>query len=439
MITPYATPGTEGGAALYVGDAFRDVLPHLPENSVDAVVTDPPYELTANKRGGTGMASVNLGNPYGRARVGAGVGSGGFMGLGWDATGVAFDPETWRQVLRVMKPGAFLLAFGGTRTYHRMTCAVEDAGFEIRDQLQWIYGSGFPKSLDVSKAVDRHLGVQRERVAPRSVIGHQRSIGNHRPYMDDPDHKTDSDTPASPEGVLWRGWGTALKPANEPICLARKPLSGTVAANVLQHGTGALNIDACRLGGSAKKWETPRGGIWTTDTEATAALADNPLGRWPANVLLDEAAAASLDEQSGTLTSGNGAVKRASAAGTSGNALGVESRPEGTPMVCYGDSGGASRFFYTAKPSKAERSAGGAVHNTHATVKPLDLMGYLIRLVTPPGGLVLDPFMGSGTTGIAARRGGWRFIGIDLLEEHVRIAADRIWRDDSVAVVGLDL
>jgi hypothetical protein len=451
-MNPYASLGRDGdNAVLYLG-RMQDALPHLPENSVDAVVTDPPYELA-------------------------------FMGKAWDASGVAFDPETWRHVLRVLKPGGHLLVFGGTRTYHRMACAIEDAGFEVRDQMQflfdadplfralwesldewqrdvllrlldvmgfggqllWLYGSGFPKSLDVSKAIDKAAGVERERV-PYSGKGIAPGHGNYGGSgLVVGEGSRAVNNPVTEAAQQWQGWGTALKPANEPICLARKPLVGTVAANVLEYGAGALNIDACRIDAFGRPHlvadpkASANGAVYAGRQKpgsgfdgGSKAEGTTDLGRWPANVLLDETAAAMLDEQSGTTTSGRPVGQRGSG-GILSSGNGVPCGPQ------YGDTGGASRFFYTAKPSKAERNAGGAVQNTHATVKPVDLMAYLIRLITPPGGTVLDPFMGSGTTAMAALQGGWRFIGVELLEEHAAIAAARLWQENSVAYVGLGL
>lgn len=386
-----------GRAEIHRGDC-REVLASLPEASVDAVVCDPPYEL-------------------------------GFMGEAWDRSGVAFDPETWRAVLRVLKPGGHLLAFGGTRTYHRMACAIEDAGFEIRDQLQWLYGSGFPKSLDVSKALDKAAGAERE------VIGHNpKWNAGPRAMMPGGGGRAAVPAytaPATDDARQWEGWGTALKPANEPICLARKPLVGTVAENVLEHGTGALNIDGCRIGSdrvrtrgrsdARHKASNSLGAAWSGVVDEAPRE-----GRWPANVLLDEEAAALLDRQTGTLTSGTmrAGTQRKASRGRGG--YGGNFPDEATAADTYGDSGGASRFFYTAKASRSERTAGGQVENTHATVKPLDLMAYLVRLVTPPGGVVLDPFVGSGTTAVAALDGGWRFVGVEMDPHHFEIARTRI-------------
>jgi DNA modification methylase len=428
---------------LHHGDN-REVLRTMPDNSVDSIVTDPPYEL-------------------------------GFMGKKWDSTGIAYDQTLWAECLRVLKPGGHLIAFGGTRTYHRMTVAIEDAGFEIRDCIQWIYGSGFPKSLDVSKAIDKQNGdsqlerrlrftawvrstgltsSQIDKATGTNMGGHYTTQASQPAIMtrqhldavrhligDVPDwveaevirqeseawkarevvgsetkarstagnsalptlganvvYKTWSiTTPHLPEAQQWHGFGTALKPANEPAVLARKPLSGTVADNVMTWGCGALNIDGCRVGDAG--------------------------GRWPANVILDEEAAQMLDAQSGH---------------------------------------GASRFFYVAKASRAEREAGmdgmevqiksngnkwtdqdyrtGRIAertNHHPTVKPIALMRYLIRLVTPPGGTVLDPFMGSGSTGCAAMLEGVDFVGIELSAEYLEIAERRIAHHRNANPMGL--
>ncbi|WP_419900616.1 DNA-methyltransferase [Roseomonas sp. USHLN139] len=343
----------------------------LAGEQVDAVITDPPYHLTSvvKRFGKEGAAPAKHGTDGLFARQ-----SRGFMGKEWDGGDIAFQPETWRLAFDLLKPGGHLLAFGGSRTYHRMAVAIEDAGFELRDTVMWLYGTGFPKSHDVSKGIDKMLGAEREKVAPKSVIGHQRNIGNVRPYMLDPNHMTVSDEPASPEAAQWQGWGTALKPAFEPIIVARKPLAGTVAANVLAHGTGALNIDACRVQGEDNpvKWDKPRGGIWTTDSAATGTLVENPAGRWPANVIHD-----------------------------------------GSEQVEAAFPGEAARFFYSAKASKADRA-----DSKHPTVKPLALMRYLCRLVTPPGGTVLDPFSGSGTTLQAAMECGFNAIAIEREPEY---------------------
>lgn len=406
------------------GDCIEQMR-NLDSKSIDAIVCDPPYEL-------------------------------GFMGKGWDRAGVAFEPATWLAAWRVLKPGGHLLAFGGTRTFHRLTVAIEDAGFEVRDCLAWLYGSGFPKSLDVSKAIDKASGEWRGRAGDR-ISGNAAMSGANL-------ERTPKGSAATLAGATWEGWGTALKPAWEPIILARKPLAGTVAATVLAYGTGALNIDASRIGfdGEDSPTATLRSYGYTpnperaSESEARGALRDrsdpvakakpNPadtLGRWPANVVLDEAAAELLDEQSGVSVSRAGAPR----AGQSGDGWGMTATG-----AEYVDQGGASRFFYTAKTSTRERNVGlghlpsrppgglegrhnGSLgstvmsRNTHPTVKPVELMQWLCRLVTPKGGLILDPFTGSGSTGIAALREGFNFLGIEREPEYVTIARARIVGD----------
>ncbi len=359
------------GIMIYHGDC-REVLPEL--GAVDAVVTDPPYGLS-------------------------------FMGKGWDrgVPGVEF----WTAILAAMKPGAHLLAFGGTRTWHRLCCAIEDAGFEIRDCLMWLYGSGFPKSLDVGKAIDRAAGAEREVVQtiPDRWAGKgnvlQRSTQTERAEV----HITTAATAAAKQ---WDGWGTALKPAWEPIILARKPLVGTVAANVQKHGTGGLNIDGCRVGHDEECRILPDqhgnkpGNFYGQGGRHGETLELKPAGRWPANVIHD----GSEEVLAGFPEAGGGFGKR----GESPH-WGPASRGGGTmETVGYGDNGSAARFFYTAKASKADRGHG----NTHPTVKPLALMRYLCRLITPAGGTVLDPFCGSGTTLLAAQAEFCKAIGIEI-------------------------
>jgi DNA modification methylase len=569
------------GAELHLGDC-RDVLRTLPDNSVDSIVTDPPYEL-------------------------------GFMNKRWDSTGIAYDVNVWRECLRVLKPGGHLLAFGGSRTYHRLACAVEDAGFEIRDQIMWVYGSGFPKSLDVSKAIDKAAGAERKVVGRnphyspgRKEFGVMQSVGdtrnNDRPCFNEPDapeRAASVTAPATPDALRWQGWGTALKPAHEPLVLARKPLIGTVAANVLKWGCGALNIDGCRVDHDEPMKTTVRsaprysgrtmangivGGIQSTVASAA------PLGRWPANVIHDGS-----DEVVAEFAKAGNAGALAPVRGTepsqpAKNVYGEYGRHVGT---FYGDSGSAARFFYCAKASKRDRDEGledglewldsielvdydGSIYslsevllwesrdqspstalngeallvrgtsgdttpersgngsctisygkplmaqsltgirfttstgtrktiasktlnslpvsntsdcteaaietlmacglspvesvacislwrlittsagmayrpgaksvakptplqisgsgalrqrlarNIHSTVKPTALMRYLCRLVTPPGGVILDLFMGSGSTGKAAVLEGFGFVGIEKEAEYLAIAERRI-------------
>ena len=379
-----------------------DGMKLLDDNSVDSIVTDPPYEL-------------------------------GFMGKKWDSTGIAYNVELWKECLRVLKPGGHLLAFGGTRTYHRMACAIEDAGFEIRDCIQWIYGSGFPKSMDISKAIDKKLGAEREVISERVVKdirnGHGRKYGSALFAGEDTPKMTYQITaPATPEAKQWEGWGTALKPANEPIVLARKPLSEkTVAENVLKWGTGGLNIDGCRIGTEVlyNNYCKPKQG-YMSDSEGSSGGAFSKegvniaQGRFPANVILDEEAGALLDKQSGISRSSDKPRHNNNADNHDNyNCFGKYGNITTTG---YSDIGGASRFFYCAKASRKERGEG----NNHPTVKPIKLMEYLITLITPPNGIVLDPFFGSGTTGVAAVNLGFHYIGFELDKTYCDIAAKRI-------------
>lgn len=366
-------------ARLLLGDC-RDSMRAMDAESIDAIVSDPPYGLS-------------------------------FMGKGWDH-GVPGE-DFWIEALRVAKPGAHLLAFGGTRTFHRLVVAIEDAGWEIRDCLMWVYGSGFPKSLDVSKAIDKAAGAEREVIGkdPSKWRDASKYVGDKYSNMRQSDYETKASitAPATPDAKAWQGWGTALKPAYEPIIMARKPLIGTVAANVLMHGTGAINVDGCRVAGALEgdpnRFAKTNGGSFNAFTNAPVVRAE---GRWPANVLHDGS-----DEVTGLM-------------------------PD------------AARFFYCAKASKADRDEGcdgleakkrtdgrESEHHTghlrtnersnhHPTVKPTDLMRYLCRLVTPSGGTVLDPFMGSGSTGKAATLEGFRFVGCELQPEYMAIAEARI-------------
>lgn len=415
-----------------------DLLPTLEENSIDSIVTDPPYEL-------------------------------GFMGKKWDSTGIAYNCDLWRECLRVLKPGGHLLSFGGTRTWHRIAVAIEDAGFEVRDSIAWMYGSGFPKSLDISKAIDKKAGAEREKIRidatevrnPKAIGGGINGMeGGTRPWIEKAlevgYHEKDSDIPATPEAQQWEGWGTALKPAFEPIIVARKPLIGTVAENILTYGTGGLNIDGSRVG-TETRFNSHAGNKntgFTADDDRTdagkgmfAGKSDGGSevqGRWPANVILDEYTAGLLDEQSGTTKSSTGSTHPNTSNGYHGNLYGEPDKVHG-----YGDTGGASRFFYVAKASKRDRNEGleelAATYenrgngfsdsisdtkqprqNFHPTVKPTELMRYLVKLVTPPNGLVLDPFTGSGSTGKAALLEGFSFLGMEMTEDYIPIIEGRL-------------
>jgi len=398
-MTPYYAVAN---VTLYHGDALA-VLAEMPTASVDAVCTDPPYEL-------------------------------GFMGRAWDGSGIAYNVALWKHCARVLKPGGHLLAFGGTRTWHRLTCAVEDAGFEIRDTISWLYGSGFPKSLDVSKAIDKAAGAERE-VVGKYVMPADSGAGNAGKVIRSVTAEsmfgitagrngTDITAPATDDARRWAGWGTALKPAHEPIVVARKPLAGTVAQNVLAHGTGGLNVDGCRVEGvpdSPGTTPTTANGNGVTHGSMTRAAYTTPAGRWPSNVVLDEAMAAELDRQSGVLTS------REAIATNPGGVAGYNG-VGGTSLIGYGDTGGASRFFpvfrYEPKAPTHERPRDGAA--AHPTVKPLDLMRWLVRLVTPPGGVVLDPFAGSGTTAEACVIEGFRCIAVEREADYLPLIVTRL-------------
>lgn len=355
---------------LYHGDCL-DLLPTLETQSVDAIICDPPYGLS-------------------------------FMGKRWDYN--VPSVAMWEECLRVLKPGGHLLSFGGSRTYHRMVVNVEDAGFEIRDCLQWIFGSGFPKSHDVSKAIDKMAGAEREDyVKPQNI------------------------TEAAKQ---WDGWGTALKPAHEPIVLARKPITGTIAANVLEWGTGGINIDDCRVpitdGAKMARNNRPGDNGWKNSSggQNSAALNGEPAGRWPANVIHDGS-----EDVVGLFPVTDGG--KFTIGGTPRKVDGficIGSPNRTNAIMNYGDTGSAARFFYSAKASKSERTCGGKVGNNHPTVKPLALMQYLCRLITPPGGVVLDPFMGSGSTGIAAIECGYKFIGVEMDDHYFDVANERIER-----------
>jgi DNA modification methylase len=538
---------------IITGDCVQRMR-ELPDASIDACVCDPPYALGFMGRewdrfGDTGRGArarterADEVTPNGQGHT---TSAGPYLAAGVDSlrsAGPTYQHwcEAWaREALRVLKPGGHLLAFGGTRTSHRLAAGIEDAGFEIRDTIAWMYGSGFPKSLDVAKAVDkmdaaaerderakRSQAWLRQHVTPKQVnkatstdMGHHLTTHPTQPFVPTPamldqlrlllppvpewleqlvrDRAVESqnmaarevvgerngstmpgfakiangeptswsETPHTPEAQAWEGWGTALKPAHEPIVVARKPLASTVAANVLAHGTGALNIDGCRIEGDVPSVPQPTFGVradGVTDFgagEGRNGEMSSAAGRWPANVVLDEEAARLLDEQTGELppTMKPQLLRRGATSGTSigGNEAYDTAAPH-EAMAGYGDSGGASRFFYVAKASTAERNAGldgfvereqpaawgdlGPVEgnprkvatghvqrtrNVHPTVKPIELMRWLVRLVTPPGGTVLDPFLGSGTTGCAAVLEGVEFVGIEREAEYVPIADARI-------------
>lgn len=383
-----------GGITIYHGDC-REILPQV--GPFETCITDPPYGLE-------------------------------FMGKDWDrgVPGVEF----WRLILGALKPGAFLLSFGGTRTWHRLACAIEDAGFEIRDTLMWLYGSGFPKSLDISKAIDKAAGAEREITGTRaSYRPKANEMRDPNGFQDRSDGKVTA--PSTNAAKLWNGWGTALKPSWEPIILAMKPVDGTFAGNALKHGVAGLNVDGARIAGPKGDghWSGEDGSDKTSkpgyDGGFSTGGEQHPAGRFPANLILDEEAARMLDEQSGERPT---CKPSQIGMGREGNhSKGIYGAKGSKITTAYGDFGGASRFFYTAKASGSERNDGYDVKNVHPTVKPLELMRYLFLLTaTPTGGTVLDPFMGSGTTLRAAKDMGRRAIGIEIEEKYCEIAVRRL-------------
>jgi len=414
----------------YLGNCL-DILPKIPDNSVDSIVTDPPYEL-------------------------------GFMGKSWDNSGIAYSVPMWKECLRVLKPGGHLLSFSGTRTYHRMAVAIEDAGFEIRDMIEWVYGSGFPKSLNIGKAVDKLQGNEREVLGEKPTL-HYGSDENVQKYG----FATQGNIEITKGTSEWEGWGTALKPAHEPICMARKPLAeSTVAENVLKYGTGGINIDESRveskprLTGTLNKGDEIKAeptsfkgsGTRKLQTNYDEKMAENNLGRFPANLILEdceEVRECFPETKSGSI--------KPHIQNTNKELVQFNASKEITSSFS-GDSGNASRFFksilYYPKASKSERNKGmddleakpmykadgsgqsleifGSTDggrenrkNNHPTVKPIALMSYLIKMITPKGGIVLEPFAGSGSTLVAARDNGFKYIGIEMTEEYLPIIQAR--------------
>ena len=385
---------------IYNDDCLKK-LDELDEDSIDCIVTDPPYEIN-------------------------------FMGKGWDSAGVSFNKTTWKKCLKVLKPGGYLLAFGGSRTYHRIACAVEDAGFELRDTIMWIYGSGMPKALNIGLAVDKKLGKESK------VIGTGKS-GDSKTHLRTLHSETkDGKSVFGGEYQIkeatneWNGWRSALKPAFEPIIVARKPLNGSLVDNVMKYGVGGLNIDECRVETGdiiaknvAFKEEKQSNG-WGTKKCITEPSTQ---GRFPANVILTYGKDDSEEVCGGfPVTKGGGKTKEK---GDFGYCFG--GKRDSKPMADgYDDSGSAARYFYSAKASSKDRNEGLEEPNTHTTVKPTSLMQYLVRLVAPKGATILDPFMGSGSTGKAVayenkeRGADYKFVGIEKETEYCEIAKKRI-------------
>ena len=448
---------------LHLGDCM-DVMRTMPDNSVDAIVTDPPYGLSFMNKGWDSFGSdtkqpgdehyVTPDNPYGRSKARYGYGS--KVQKSMVAFQAAMTP-VFKEALRVAKPGAHLLCFGGTRTFHRMACAIEDAGWEIRDCVMWTYGSGFPKSMDVAKAIDKAAGAKREVIGKRPEHVISKKWRETEGCSDLPTSMLDITEPATDEAKQWDGWGTCLKPAWEPIIVARKPLDGTVAHNVLTWGVGALNIDACRVGDEII---TTQGGDKFPKLYGTfnTAKKSQHVGRFPANLVHDGSQMV-LDlfpnskGQQGDVTgdepshpadgvcygdyNGRHSFTKRGDSGSAARFFNALRDGEESAERTYADNGAtnfaakpgkrreptsADRFFYCAKASKKDRGEG----NVHPTVKPTALMEWLVKLVTPENGTVLDPFMGSGTTGVACANLNRRFVGIEREWQYMEIAGPRI-------------
>lgn len=443
---------------ILAGDCI-ETMKALEANSVDAIVTDPPYGISFMGKAWDGKDIEALAKRKQRKETQRPDGVKRHDGVAFAAGTYDLSPkglnsfQVWtkewaEQALRVLKPGGHLLSFSSARTYHRMASGIEDAGFEIRDQIMWLYGSGFPKNLNVSKAIDAAAGIERPpltETVPADLLDEEREIEMVDERMNEPSGIVDAGQgertpvtrrltgPGSPDAERWDGWGTALKPAHEPIVLARKPLSGTVVENVLKHGVGAINVDGCRVGdaGGVRKVKddlfgddarNPAGGQLGIGYGCNGKLEDIGMGRWPANVVHDgspEVVSQFPDVETAR-------VEKPSDCATDGMTSFAAMRGS-RPARGYDGSGPAARFFYCAKTSNLDRDQGMAENrNNHPTVKPTALMRYLVRLITPPGGVVLDPFMGSGSTGKACILEGAEFIGIEREAEYLAIAAARI-------------
>ncbi len=416
----------EQNYTLYQGK-MQEVLDNLEECSIDSIVCDPPYELN-------------------------------FIGKGWDNQGIAFQPDTWKHCFRVLKEGGYLLAFGGSRTFHRIACAIEDAGFEIRDTIMWLYGSGFPKSMNLGLKMDKKQGFpdRGHRIATASRFHPDGTFEPNGEVLPPYEAKTEL-------GKQWQGWGTCLKPAFEPIIVARKPFKGSLVDNVIENGVGGINIDECRVAFNGDKWQTQKSGKTsrayqseeTTTAECICVANDN--GRFPANVILtyDET---DFDEVCGGFPDTKSNIEIPNQKHTfKGNKDAFQYGYKMRYGSGFNDEGNASRYFYCAKASKKDRDEGLELFedvkkpeyclqyhegkqrnedvfrkNIHPTVKPIELMQYLVRLVTPKNATILDCFMGSGSTGKAVmfenreRNANYHFIGIEMTEEYLPICKARI-------------
>ena len=412
----------DGRIVLYQGNCL-DVLAKLPENSIDSACIDPPYHLTSivKRFGKPGSAPVKTkivdgqgGSPYARTAH-------GFMGKQWDGGDIAFQVETWQQVYRVLKPGAHAIMFGGTRTFHRLVCAIEDAGFDVREMLTWVTGQNFPKSINVSRVIDKRQGLEGDVVRSRKT-----SLRDVGPVGFNRDSETyDVRAAVSDEAKHWEGWGTALKNSMEPICLVRKPLAeNTIVDNVLEWGTGAINIDGCRVGTESVEIHGYKGNSFSQsykekDTAPELDAYKTVVGRWPPNVLLDT----SEEVQEIFPETHSGLLKAGTIRNCPNQVYGKDFSPPGiaTFRDSPNDSGTAARFFpqfdrtlfYHPKAGRQDR-----IGTKHPTVKPVTLLRWLVRLITPPGGTVLDCFAGTGTTGQAAIEEGFNAVLIEREDEY---------------------
>jgi len=410
-----------------------DCIKHLKtikDNIFDSCVTDPPYHLASIvKRFGPGQKPINnhdtkIGRDGPFHKIAR-----GFMGQTWDGGDIAFKTEIWKEVFRVLKPGAYLLSFAAPRNYHLMATAIENSGFEIRDQIMWLYGSGFPKSHNIGKFVDKIKG--NKRVKTGQVKTHKQkgiAVAEKRGEILAGSHGRDVEEELTVGNSEWEGWGTALKPAHEPIVVARKPIEGSNVKNVLKYGTGAINIDECRVDGDKpKKWTEPRGGIWKTDKNAKADLVDNEKGRFPANVIHDgsEEVLDEFEKYGDTKSTGGGGDKTF----WYDKKVGTTTTKEYPKLVGYNDVGSPAKFFYSPKASKKEKG-----DTEHPTVKPVELMKYLVRLVTRKKGIVLDPFAGTGTTGEAALLQNRKYYMIEKNKKYFKDIEKRVGKFNELFV-----